>query len=82
MKKLNCTFSREEFNINLSNQPTYRQLDMKLVKVTEVSKELLELCSTECFLTFYNGEELVLSYAPVVKQKLYELGVEFTVVEV
>lgn len=82
MKKLNCTFSREEFNINLSNQPTYRQLDMKLVKVTEVSKELLELCSTECFLTFYNGEEVILPQAKVVEQKLEEIGVEFTVVQV
>jgi len=55
---------------------------MKLVKVTEVSKELLELCSTECFLTFYNGEELILPHAKVVEQKLEEIGVEFTVVQV
>ncbi len=55
---------------------------MKLIKVTKVDDELLELCSTECFLTFYNGEELILPHSQVVEQKLEEIGVEFTVVQV
>lgn len=55
---------------------------MKLIKTTKVTEELLDVCSEECFLMFYNGEELVLPYAQVVEQKLEELNIEFTVVNI
>ena len=81
MKKLNCTFSREESNINLSNQPTYRQLDMKLIKVTKVDDELLEHL-TACYLLLSVGEEVVIPYEREWELELEELGIEFTVVKV
>ena len=81
MKKLNCTFSREESNINLSNQPTYRQLDMKLIKVTKVDDELLEHL-TACYLLLSVGEEVVIPYEREWELELEELCIEFTVVKI
>ena len=81
MKKLNCTFFREEFNINLSNQPTYWWLRMKLIKITKVDNDLFEhLCSCYCVLS--NGEEVVIPYELEWSLELEEIGVEFTVVEI